>query len=74
MRLLVREVAEASGIRLADLQRSANLSPGMARRYWYSSVTGLQKDAGTLNEIKMDVLERIAKALEIAPGELILGD
>jgi len=73
VRLKVREVARAHGWTLGHLQREAKLSASTARRYWYNSTTGLERDAGTLREIKLPVLALIATLLNVRPGEL-LGD
>jgi hypothetical protein len=70
--LRVKELAESQGLRLAQLQREARLSVTTARRYWYSSRSGLARDAGTLSEVNLAALGAIAALLQVAPGELLV--
>ncbi len=69
--LRLRVIAESRGMTLADVQRQARLSVSTARRYWYSSASGLERDGGTLREVNLSVLRAIADVLEVTPGELI---
>jgi hypothetical protein len=71
IRLRVKELAEARGLTLSVVQREAKLPVSTARRYWWSSRTGLQRDAGTLNEINLITLGEIASFLNVRPGDLL---
>ena len=42
------------------------------RRYWYNSRTGLERDAGTLREVNLDVLGAIAGVLGVEAGALLV--
>lgn len=63
VRLRVRELAEARGWNISQLQLRAGLSMGAARRYWYSETSA----------VDLRVLAQIAESLGVAPSEL-LGD
>lgn len=69
--LRIREIAEARGLNLALVQREAKLPMSTARRYWWSSRSGLARDAGTLTEINLFTLAAIASFLGVKPGELL---
>jgi hypothetical protein len=69
--LRIRETAERQGICLSHLQREAKLPITTARRYWYSSRSGLARDAGTLSEVNLDTLGKIAALLKVCPGDLL---
>lgn len=72
VRLRIKEVAEAQGLSLAAVQREAKLSMSTARRYWYSSRSGLERDSGTLREVNLFALKTIAGLLGVRPGELLI--
>ncbi len=61
-RLRVKEVAEAQGMRQSLLQLEARVTPPLLNRYWNNKTSTID-----LNE-----LEKIAKALGVAPGDLIV--
>lgn len=42
-----------------------------ARRYWYGSKTGLARDAGSLRQVNLEILEQIASLLRVQPSELL---
>jgi hypothetical protein len=71
IRLRVKELAESHGLTLSVLQREARLPMSTCRRYWWSSRTGLERDAGTLNEVNLLTLTAIATILGVRPGELL---
>jgi hypothetical protein len=71
-RLRVKEVAERQGICLAQMQREAKLPVTTARRYWYNSRTGLERDAGTLTEVNLFTLGAIATLLGVRTGDLLV--
>lgn len=72
-RLRVREVAEAQGINLSKLQRSADVAMRTARRYWYNTQTG-NVEGKALEEISLPVLKRMAAVLKVKIAELIEDD
>ena len=72
IRLRIKELAEARGLSLSTVQREAKLPVSTARRYWWSSRTGLQRDAGTLNEVNLFTLSAIARLLNVRPGDLLI--
>jgi hypothetical protein len=71
IRLQVKELAEARGLTLSAVQREAKLPVSTTRRYWWSSRTGLQRDAGSLNEVNLITLSEIAALLGVRPGDLL---
>jgi DNA-binding Xre family transcriptional regulator len=71
IRLRVKDLAESRGMTLSTIQREAKLPVSTARRYWWSSRTGLQRDAGTLNEVNLLTLGAIAGLLDVRPGDLL---
>ena len=64
VRLHVREIAE---LRLGErgpwpvLQREAKLTPSLIRRYWHNSRTGRREQDIGLREVRLDVLECMAR-------------
>src|SRR5215211_2023283 len=72
IRLRVRELAEARGLTLSTVQREAKLPVSTARRYWWSSRTGLRRDSGTLREVNLLTLQAIADFLGVPPGDLLV--
>jgi DNA-binding Xre family transcriptional regulator len=71
MKLKIQAVAAPRGITIAELSRETKITLGTIRRYWYSSSTGLERDAGTLGDIHLPYLQRIADYLNIKPIDLI---
>jgi DNA-binding Xre family transcriptional regulator len=59
--LLVKEIAEGKGLNRNQLQLMSGVTLPLLTRYWNNATT----------EIRLDALERIAKALEVKPWELI---
>jgi hypothetical protein len=70
--LRIRELAEAQGFTLSYVQREAKLPMSTVRRYWWSSRTGLERDAGTLREVNLLTLQAIAEFLDVSPGDLLV--
>ena len=68
-RLRLRELAEARGLNMSQVQRQSGLTMGMVRRYWYNE----GKD-GPLNEVQLEALDRLARLLGVQPGELLEAD
>ena len=71
IRLCIREVAQARGFSLTEFQRFTNLPMTTARRYWYGSRTGLERDAGSLRDVNLATLAMIAALLRVEPGDLL---
>ena len=63
-RLIVKEIATQQGFNQSQLQMRANVTPALLNRYW-RNIT----DSITLSE-----LGKIARALGVAPGALIVED
>jgi DNA-binding Xre family transcriptional regulator len=72
--LRIKELAEARGMCLADFRRATKLPISTARRLWYGSATGLERDAGTLKALRFDILLRITHVLEVNPVDLLVAD
>jgi transcriptional regulator with XRE-family HTH domain len=60
-RLRIKEVAEAKGILQSRLQLMAGITPPSLNRYWNNKTTS----------VDLKILGKIAKALGVAPGELL---
>jgi transcriptional regulator with XRE-family HTH domain len=73
MRTRVRELAEAQGLSLSQLQRRADIAMGTARRYWYNSRDG-REHGEPLNVVDYRALVAIARVLGASVTELILED
>lgn len=61
LRLCIREVAEARGLNMSQLQRKTGLTSGMIRRYWYNRTS----------QVSLPALGIIAQLLEVRPGDLL---
>ena len=70
--LRVKELAEEKGLSLSRVQRETGMPLSTARRYWWNSRSGLQRDAGTLNEVSLYYIERLADLLGVEPGGLFI--
>jgi transcriptional regulator with XRE-family HTH domain len=65
-RLRLRELAEARGLNMSQVQRQSGLTMGMVRRYWYNE----GKD-GPLNEVQLEALDTLARLLGVQAGDLL---
>lgn len=63
-KLRIKEIAEAKGINQSQLQIKSGVTPPLLHRYWHNRVV----------EVKLEALEKIAKALGVKPGDLIASD
>ncbi len=63
-KLIVKHVATAKGIKQSHLQISAAVTPPLLYRYWHNKS----------NTVDLTELEKIAEALGVSPGELIIPD
>jgi transcriptional regulator with XRE-family HTH domain len=69
-KLRVREVAESKSMNLSQLQRKADIAVRTARRYWFNTRSG-NVTGEPLEELSLEVLGRIAQALEVSVKDLI---
>ena len=65
-RLKLRQIAEAQGLNISQLQRRSGLDMGMVRRYWYN-----EGRKGQLTEVSLPALYKLAQVLGVEPGDLI---
>jgi hypothetical protein len=75
VRLCVREIAEQRlGERgaMAFVQREAKLTPSIIRRYWHNSRTGRREQDIGLREVRLDVLEAVARVLGVRVTDLLV--
>jgi len=70
IKLRVREFAERQGYNLGTFQRAANLPMTTARRVWHSSNEG-RAQGPPLKHVDLELLEKLADFLGVAPGELL---
>ena len=63
-KLRVKEIAEAKGIKQSHLQITAAVTPPLLNRYWNNKTT----------TVDLAELEKIASALNVEPGDLIVSD
>lgn len=70
LRLRIKELAEARGETAGSLSRKADINISTIRRMWHNTTSGSPKDA-RLTSVDLNALEAIARALGVAPGELI---
>lgn len=65
-RLRLKDLAEARGLNISQLQHKTGLDIGMVRRYWHNEGT-----RGQLTEVNLEALDKIAEALNVQPGDLL---
>jgi DNA-binding Xre family transcriptional regulator len=63
-KLKIREVAQSKDIKQSHLQMAAAVTPPLLYRYWHNKT----------NTVDLTELEKIAKALGVKPGDLIVSD
>jgi transcriptional regulator with XRE-family HTH domain len=63
-KLIVKEVAQAKGIKQSHLQIEAKVTPPLLYRYWHNKTS----------TIDLTELEKIAKALGVKSKDLIVDD
>lgn len=64
VRLQIKEIAQGQNLSQGKLIEKSGVTPQLMNRYWNNHIDG----------IKFDPLERIAKALGVAPGSLLVSD
>ena len=74
MRLRVRELAEARGWNMSQLQKLTSLTMPTIRRYWYNTADGKAGSDKPLLEINIVALEAFARVFGISARDLIAPD
>jgi transcriptional regulator with XRE-family HTH domain len=62
LKLRVKEIAEAQGLNRSQLQLKSQVTLPLLTRYWKNDTT----------EVKLDALYKIARALGVSAGELLV--
>ena len=57
---------------MAHLQREAKLTPSLIRRYWHNSRTGRREQDIGLRAVRLDVLEAVARVLDVRVIDLLV--
>jgi DNA-binding Xre family transcriptional regulator len=63
-KLIIKQVADTKNIKQSQLQIKAGVTAQLLYRYWHNFT----------KSVELEQLERIAKALEVEPGELIVSE
>jgi len=63
-KLWIKEIAQAQSLNQSRLQIKSGVTPAMLHRYWHNQTA----------EVRLEALEKIAKALGVKPGDLIVSD
>jgi DNA-binding Xre family transcriptional regulator len=63
-RLIIKEIAQSKGLRQGQLQQQSEVTPQLLSRYWNDK----------MDRVELVALEKIAKALGVKPGDLIISD
>jgi transcriptional regulator with XRE-family HTH domain len=58
VRLRLRELAQAQGLNLSQVQRRSGLTMGMVRRYWYNQTT----------QVDLRAIDTLARLLNVTPS------
>ena len=69
-KLRLKEIAEAQGLNMSQLQRQSGLTMGVVRRYWYNTANGLA-EGDPLEMVSLQHINRLAEVLKVRPGELL---
>lgn len=64
IRLQIKEIAQSKGMKQYELAEKSGVTPQLLNRYWNNNV----------QRVDLEELGKIALALEVAPGELIVSD
>jgi DNA-binding Xre family transcriptional regulator len=62
IRLKIKEIAEAKGLNRSQLQIKSGVTLPLLNRYWNNRT----------QSVTLDALERIARALDVEPGDLLV--
>jgi len=63
-KLIIKRLAEGKGLNQSQLQIKAGVTPQLLYRYWHNFT----------KSVELEQLERIAKALDAEPGDLVVSD
>ena len=63
-KLIIKEEAKKRGINQSQLQIKAGVTPQLLNRYWNNNT----------QSVALEQLEKIAKALGVKPGDLIVSE
>lgn len=61
VRLRIKEIAKQRGLNQSQLQIKAGVTPQLLNRYWHNHT----------QSVAFEPLEKIARALEVKPGDLL---
>lgn len=64
VKLLIKEIAQAKGIKQYELAEKSGVTPQLLNRYWNNNV----------QRVDLEELNKIAIALGVKPGDLIAAD
>lgn len=64
IRLRIKEIAVAKGIKQYQLAERSGVTPQLLNRYWNNNI----------QRVDLEELNKIAIALGVAPGDLIVGN
>ncbi len=62
VKLRLRELAQARGLNLSQVQRRSGLTITMVRRYWRNETT----------EVSLHALDTLSELLQVTPGDLLI--
>lgn len=62
--LIIKEIAQSKGLNQSQLQIKSGVTPQLLNRYWRNHT----------QSVAFEPLEKIAKALGVKPGDLIVSD
>lgn len=63
-KLIIQRLAKQQGLNQSQLQMKAGVTPQLLYRYWHNFT----------KSVELEQLERIANALGVEPGELLVSD
>lgn len=63
-KLIIKQIATKQGLNQSQLQMKASVTPQLLYRYWHNFT----------KSVELEQLERIATALGVKPGDLIVPD
>lgn len=64
VRLQIKEIAQKQGLKQIELIEKSGVTPQLMNRYWNNHTDG----------VKFEPLEKIARALGVSPGSLLVSD
>lgn len=65
VRLRLKELAEARGLNMSQVQRQSGLTMMLVRRYWYNAGKN-----GPLEAVNLAAIDALSKTLRVQPGDL----